>query len=63
VVGLIEVVADDLLELGQALAGGPLEPVGELFVEGSPIGLGEGGVRGVADQDVAKPEGVSGGQL
>ena len=62
-VGLLEVVTDDLLVLGQALGDGPLEPVGEALVEDRPLGLRERLVGGVADQDVAELEGVAGRQL
>ena len=62
-VGGIEVVADDLLELGEALAGRPLKPVGEALVELGPLGLRQGGVGGVADEDVAEAEGIARAQL
>jgi hypothetical protein len=55
---LLEVVPDDLLELGLPLAAGPGHPGGHALVQGGPVALGQGGVGGVAQQQVAEPEGV-----
>ena len=51
-VGLLEVVADDLL------VGGFVEPVGEAFVQLSTDFLRDPAVGGVADEDVAEAEGI-----
>ena len=59
---LLEVPADDLRVLGQAVACGPLEPVGEGGVQVGAGLLGERVVRGVADEEVAEAVGVLGGQ-
>ncbi len=53
-VGLIEVIADDLLELHAPA----VEPSGEAFVQIGPELLRDALVRGVADQQVSEPEGV-----
>src|SRR5207249_2830147 len=57
-VGALEVIAEDLLELGQPLAHLALQPVRVALVEGGPERLRHGVVRRVADQDVAEPEAV-----
>ena len=54
VVGSLEVVAQDLLVLADAIACGPFEPIGEPLVELGPFRLGQGIVGGVTDQDVAE---------
>ena len=56
--GLLEVVAEDLLELGLAVAlGGSLvSPVGEPLVVGRPGPLEQARVRGVPDEDVVEPK-------
>ena len=51
-VGLLEVVAEDLLVLADALAGEPLEPVGELLVQRGAELLGGRPVGRLADEDV-----------
>jgi hypothetical protein len=55
---LLQVVSDDLLELGLPLAAGPGHPGGHALVQDGPVALGKGGVGGVAQQQVAEPEGV-----
>jgi hypothetical protein len=60
---LLEVVAEDLLVFGQALAGRPLEPLREPLVEVGALLLGHRAVRGVADQEVAEAERVLAGEL
>ena len=57
-VGLLEVVAQDLLELGEAVGRPALQPAGEPLVHLGASLLGGAGVGGVADQDVAEPERV-----
>ena len=52
-VGLLEVVADDLVALDECLAV-LVEPVGEAGVQVGTDRLGEGVVGGVADQQVAE---------
>src|SRR4029450_12894659 len=54
----LEVVAEDLLVFRQALTGGQLEPSGQPFVPVGTLLLGHGLVGRVADQEVAKAEGV-----
>ena len=49
-VGPLEVVAQDLLELGEPIAGGLLEPVREALVEDRPRPLEQTVVRRVANQ-------------
>ncbi len=56
-VGLREVVAEELVELDE-LAPLLLEPRGEACVEIGAYGLRKGLVGGIADQEVAKAEGV-----
>ena len=56
-VALLEVVAEDLLVLGHAVAGDALEPVGELLVQGGAELLRGRLVGGVADEDVLEAEG------
>ena len=55
--GLLEVVAEDLVQLDQLLAA-LLEPAGEALVQLRPRGLRERVVGGVADQQVAEAEAV-----
>ena len=55
-VSLLEVVADDLLDLAEPIAGGLLDPAGEPLVEVGTARLRERRVRGVADQDVPELE-------
>ena len=55
-VGLLEVVAEDLLVLGHAVAGRALEPVGELLVQRGAELLRGRAVGGVADEDVLEAE-------
>src|SRR5947199_10514156 len=43
-VGPLEVVAQDLLELGEPIAGGLLEPVREALVEDRPLSFRQGSV-------------------
>ena len=50
-------MADDLVELDE-IARVFLEPAGKLLVKGGANSLGEGVVRGVADEQVAEPEAV-----
>src|SRR4051794_30947747 len=52
---LLEVVSGDLFVLGHALAGLLLEPAGVALVQHGAARLRDGGVRGVADQQVAEP--------
>lgn len=54
-VGLLQVVAEDLLALDELL---PLEPVREVLMEICPRCLRQRLVRGIADQDVTKAEGL-----
>ena len=54
---LLEVPADDLGVLGQALAGGSLEPVGKAGVEVGAGLLGHRVVGGIPDQEMAEFEG------
>ena len=49
-------IAEDLVVLGDAVAGALLEPVGEALVEGRTLCLREGLVCGVADENVSEPE-------
>ena len=56
---LVEVVAGDLVEVGESVAGGPLEPVGELLVQLGPLQLRQAVVRGVADEQVPEPIGLA----
>ena len=58
-VRLLEVVAEDLVALDELLA---VQPVRELLVQLCPRRLGQGLVRGIADQDVAKAEGLVAGK-
>ena len=58
---LLEVVADDLVELDQ-LARVRVEPVGEALVQLGARLLRQRVVRGVADQQVAEPERVVAGE-
>src|SRR2546426_28548 len=60
-VGLLEVEADDLLELCPSLAYRPLEPVGETLVKLGPSRLSQRLVGGVSDQEVTEAVGVLGG--
>ena len=55
--GLLEVVAEDLVELDQ-VGGALLQPVGEALVEVGTDCLRQRVVSGVADQQVAEAEGV-----
>ena len=55
--GLLEVVAEDLVQLDQLLCA-LLQPGGEALVQLRPGGFGEGVVGGVADQQVAEAEAV-----
>ena len=57
-VRLLEVVAEDLLELVHALAGRSLEPVREALVELGARLLRQRAVGGVPEQDVAELEGL-----
>src|SRR5262245_45465198 len=57
---LLQVVADDLIQLGGALAQAALEPAREALVEVGPRLLRDAEVRGVADQDVPEAETVLG---
>jgi hypothetical protein len=57
-VRLFEVVAEDLVALDELLA---VQPVRELPVQLCPRRLGQGLVGGIADQDVAKAEGLVAG--
>ena len=59
--GLLEVVADDLLQLLDPLPGDPHAPVGEPTVLLGAALLGDRGVRGIADQDVPELERVLAG--
>ena len=52
---LFEVVADDLVEIGEPPGTGGLEPVREALVELRPLGLREALVRGVPDEQVTEP--------
>ena len=61
VVGLFEVVAEDLVALDE-LGVVVFEPVGEALVQLGPGCLGERVVGGVADQDVAEAERVLAGE-
>ena len=60
--GLLEVVTDDLVELGGTLAGAALEPACESLVKVGPRLLRDTEVRGVADQDVPEAKAVLGGE-
>ena len=57
---LLEVVADDLVQLDQ-VARRAAQPVGEPLVQVGPGCLGQGVVGGVADQQVAEAERVLAG--
>ena len=57
-VRVFEVVADDLLELGDPVARLAFEPAGETLMQVRPRPLRHRTVRRVADQDVAEPERV-----
>ncbi|TML75240.1 MAG: hypothetical protein E6G12_09695 [Actinobacteria bacterium] len=59
--GRLQVMAQYFVELDEALAV-PFEPAGETLVKLGAGDLGEGVVGGVADQDVAKAEGVLTGE-
>ena len=61
-VGLLEVVADDLVELDERRAV-PLQPHGEALVQIGPGRLGQRVVRRIADQEVAKAVGVLADEL
>ena len=58
-VRLLEVVAEDLVALDELLA---VQPVRELLVQSCPRRLGQGLIGGIADQDVAKAEGLVAGK-
>ena len=55
--GLLEVVAEDLVQLGQ-LVSALCQPAGEALVQLRPRRLGESVVGGIADQEVAEAEAV-----
>ncbi len=55
---LLEVVTDDLVELGRALAGAVLEPACEALVQVGPRLFRDAEVGGVADQDVPEAKTV-----
>ena len=57
-VGLLEVVAEDLLVLDRALAVHAVGPLDELLVEGRAGALQHAVVRRVADEDVMEAERV-----
>src|SRR5947208_2937673 len=59
--GRLQVMAQYFVELDEALAV-PFEPAGETLVKLGAGDLGEGVVGGVADEDVAKAEGVLTGE-
>jgi hypothetical protein len=50
------VVRDDLLLLGNGVAGHAFEPVGEAFVQVGALCLRDRFVGRIADQEVSKPE-------
>ena len=54
---LLEVVADDLLDLGEPILGSAGEPVRETLVELCAQTFRDSSIGGVADQDVSEPEG------
>ena len=54
---LLEVVAEDLVVLADAIAGALLEPVGVALVQGGAELLGRRAVGGVADEDVLEAVG------
>ena len=58
-VGLLEVEADQLLDLVAAISGGPLQPVGEALVEVGSFRLGQPLVGGLANEHVAESERVA----
>ena len=62
--GPLEVVADDLLEFGDARPRTPLEPVRQALVQLGPERLGQPPVRSVVDEPVleavARPSGEDG---
>src|SRR5262249_39604285 len=53
---LLPVVAEDLLAPRHPVAGDPLQPAGELLVEGRAEPLRSRAVRGFANEDVLEPE-------
>ena len=54
---LLEVVAEDLVVLGHAVAGARLEPVGVALMQVGPKPLRDGLVGRIADEDVAEAVG------
>jgi hypothetical protein len=54
--GLLEVIAEDLLVLARHLSCGRLDPVREPLVQLGPQPLGDAVVGRVTDQDVGEPE-------
>ena len=61
--GLLEVVADDLLELAQPVRGRQLEPGGEALVQVGARVLRQRAIGGVADQDVTEAVGLLAGEV
>ena len=56
-VGLLEVVTEDLLDLRHPVADDPLQPGGEVLVEGRSESFRGRAVGGFADEDVLEPVG------
>ncbi len=61
--GLLEVVADDLLELAQPVLGRQLEPGGEALVQVGARVLRQRAIGGVADQDMTEAVGLLAGEV
>ena len=61
-VGLLEVVAEDLVELDQ-IGAALLEPLGEAPVQLDPDRLWKCFIGGIPDEEVPEPEPVVAGQL
>ena len=62
-VGLLEVVAEDEVVLAGIGCRAGLQPVGEALVELGPLALGQAGIGGVADEEVAEAIGLVIGEV